>query len=141
VAWYSIWVRVERFCTFWRKLLWPGSYSKDFSPNRKNLKYFWILRKFIFVDDFLKKKYPYKKLRLKPVFRFIFWLPLRTFCLKTSLFHQIHLPKFHFSTISKWTQWRNISITSMQVDFWGVKMGCEISHATEVKCSNTPQKS
>jgi hypothetical protein len=30
----------------------------------------------------------------------------------------------------------------MEVDFWGVKSrGCENSHATEVKCSNTLQKS
>jgi hypothetical protein len=40
------------------------------------------------------------------------------------------------------TQWEKISITSMEVDFWGVKRsGCENSHATEVKCSNIPQKS
>jgi hypothetical protein len=40
------------------------------------------------------------------------------------------------------TQWENISITSMEVDFWGVKSsGCEDSHATEVKCSNIPQRS
>jgi hypothetical protein len=33
------------------------------------------------------------------------------------------------------------SITSMEVDFWGVKSsGGENSHATEVKCSNIPQK-
>jgi hypothetical protein len=39
------------------------------------------------------------------------------------------------------SQWKNISITSMEVDFWGVKSsGCENSHATEVKCSNIPQK-
>jgi hypothetical protein len=30
----------------------------------------------------------------------------------------------------------------MEVDFWGVKSSrCENSHATEVKCSNIPQKS
>jgi hypothetical protein len=30
----------------------------------------------------------------------------------------------------------------MEVDFWGVKSsGCENLHATEVKCSSTPQKS
>jgi hypothetical protein len=30
----------------------------------------------------------------------------------------------------------------MEVDFWGMKSsGCENSHATEVKCSNMPQKS
>jgi hypothetical protein len=35
-----------------------------------------------------------------------------------------------------------ISIPSMEVDFWGVKsIGCENLHATEVKCSNIPQKS
>jgi hypothetical protein len=29
----------------------------------------------------------------------------------------------------------------MEVDFWGVKSsGCENSHATEVKCTNIPQK-
>jgi hypothetical protein len=29
----------------------------------------------------------------------------------------------------------------MEVDFWGVKIsGCENSHATEMKCSNIPQK-
>jgi hypothetical protein len=40
------------------------------------------------------------------------------------------------------TQWENFSITSMEVDFWGVKSsGCENSHVTEVKCSNIPQKS
>jgi hypothetical protein len=40
------------------------------------------------------------------------------------------------------TQWENISITSMEEDFWGVKSsGCENSHATEVKYSNIPQKS
>jgi hypothetical protein len=39
------------------------------------------------------------------------------------------------------TQWENISITSMEVDSWGVKSsGCENSHAAEVKCSNIPQK-
>jgi hypothetical protein len=39
------------------------------------------------------------------------------------------------------SQWKNISITSMEVDFWGVKSsGCENLHATEVKCSNIPQK-
>jgi hypothetical protein len=39
-------------------------------------------------------------------------------------------------------QWENISITSIEVDFWRVKSsGCENSHATEVKCSNIPQKS
>jgi hypothetical protein len=39
-------------------------------------------------------------------------------------------------------QWENFSITSMEVDFWEVKSsGCENSHATEVKCSNIPQKS
>jgi hypothetical protein len=33
-------------------------------------------------------------------------------------------------------QWENISITSMEVDFFGVKSsGCENSHATEVKSS------
>jgi hypothetical protein len=42
----------------------------------------------------------------------------------------------------KYTQWKNISITSMEQDFWGVKsIGCENLHATEVKCSNIPQKS
>jgi hypothetical protein len=40
------------------------------------------------------------------------------------------------------TQWENFSIISMEVDFWGLKIsGCENSHATEVKCSNIPQKS
>jgi hypothetical protein len=30
----------------------------------------------------------------------------------------------------------------MEVDFWGVQIsGCENSLATEVKCSNIPQKS
>jgi hypothetical protein len=39
-------------------------------------------------------------------------------------------------------QWENISISSVEVDFWGVKSsGCENSHATEVKSSNIPQKS
>jgi hypothetical protein len=45
--------------------------------------------------------------------------------------------------VFKWsTQWNIISITSMEVNFWGVKSrGCENSHATtEVKCSNIPQK-
>jgi hypothetical protein len=42
----------------------------------------------------------------------------------------------------KCTQWENISITSMEVEFWGVKSsGCENSHDTEVKCSNIPEKS
>jgi hypothetical protein len=36
---------------------------------------------------------------------------------------------------SSTAQWENISITSMEVDFWGVKnSGCENSHATEVIC-------
>jgi hypothetical protein len=40
------------------------------------------------------------------------------------------------------TQWKIIRITSMEVYFWGVKSsGRENSHATEVKCSNIPQKS
>jgi hypothetical protein len=35
-----------------------------------------------------------------------------------------------------------IYFTFMEVNFWGVKSsGCENSHATEVKCSYTPQKS
>jgi hypothetical protein len=43
---------------------------------------------------------------------------------------------------TKSSQWENISITSMEVDFWRVKnSSCENSHATEVKCSNIPQKS
>jgi hypothetical protein len=38
-------------------------------------------------------------------------------------------------------QWENISITPMEVDILGVKSsGCENLHATEVKCSNIPQK-
>jgi hypothetical protein len=39
----------------------------------------------------------------------------------------------------KWsTQWIIISITSMEVNFWGVKSrGCENSHATEVKYAQT----
>jgi hypothetical protein len=46
----------------------------------------------------------------------------------------------YFTCVS--TQWKNISIASMEVDFWGVKSsGCENSHATEVKFSNIPQKS
>jgi hypothetical protein len=44
--------------------------------------------------------------------------------------------------LSSTTQWENISISSMEVYFWGVKSsGCENSHVTEVKCSNIPQKS
>jgi hypothetical protein len=40
------------------------------------------------------------------------------------------------------TQWEIISITSIEVDFWGVKNSvCENSLAKEVKCSNIPQKS
>jgi hypothetical protein len=40
------------------------------------------------------------------------------------------------------SQWENISITAMEVDFCGVKSsGFENSHATEVKCSTSPQKS
>jgi hypothetical protein len=38
------------------------------------------------------------------------------------------------------TQWENISIISMEDDFWGVKSsGCENSHGTEVKFSTSPQ--
>jgi hypothetical protein len=45
------------------------------------------------------------------------------------------------SNVSVTAQWKIIRITSMEVDFWGVKSsGCENSHATEVKCSNIPQK-
>jgi hypothetical protein len=47
-----------------------------------------------------------------------------------------------FANYNFCAQWKNISITSMDVGFWGVKSsGCENSHATEVKCSNIPQKS
>jgi hypothetical protein len=39
------------------------------------------------------------------------------------------------------TQWKIISITSMEVDFWEVKSsGGENSHATEVKCSDSSKK-
>jgi hypothetical protein len=49
-----------------------------------------------------------------------FDFPLRTFCLKTSLFHQIHPPKFYFSgpTIHKLTIKTNIGkITCILVFF------------------------
>jgi hypothetical protein len=56
-----------------------------------------------------------------------------------------HMQKTKFWSIWKWKiyrQWENISITSKEVDFWGVKSsGCKNSHAIEVKCSNIPQKS
>jgi hypothetical protein len=39
-------------------------------------------------------------------------------------------------------QWENIGITSLEVDFWGVKSSdCENSHAPEVECSNNHKKS
>jgi hypothetical protein len=48
----------------------------------------------------------------------------------------------NFTVLQLSAKWENISITSTEVDFWGVKnSGCENSHATEVKCSNIPQKS
>jgi hypothetical protein len=47
-----------------------------------------------------------------------------------------------FKVVIPHTQWENISNTSMEVDYWGVKSsGSENSHGTEVKCSNIPQKS
>jgi hypothetical protein len=47
-----------------------------------------------------------------------------------------------YSRIYKFfSQWKIISITFMDVDFWLVKCsGCENSHATEVKCSSISQK-
>jgi hypothetical protein len=41
------------------------------------------------------------------------------------------------------SHWENISITSMEVEFWEVKsIGCKNSSiATEVKSSNIPQES
>jgi hypothetical protein len=55
------------------------------------------------------------------------------FCKRVFLHKKIH---------EKPTQWKNISITSMEVDFWEVKSnGCGNSYATEVICSNIPQKS
>jgi hypothetical protein len=55
---------------------------------------------------------------------------------------RIFLSRLRLIKDKKSAQWENISITSMEVDFWGVKSsGCENSHATEVKCSSIPQKS
>jgi hypothetical protein len=43
-----------------------------------------------------------------------------------------HIKDYSHHFTSNGTQWENISITSMEVDFWGVKSsGCENSHATE----------
>jgi hypothetical protein len=40
---------------------WPGSYSKDYCPNRQNLKYFWIWWKFRSLADFFEKKLVHTK--------------------------------------------------------------------------------
>jgi hypothetical protein len=61
-------------------------------------------------------------------------------------FEMFETRRFYLSeievTVIIYAQLENFSITSIEVDFWGVKSsGCENSHATEVKCSNIPQKS
>jgi hypothetical protein len=52
---------------------------------------------------------------------------------------KIGAKKLQSLVIGTSSQWKIISIPSMEVDFWGVKsIGCENSHATEVKFSNIP---
>jgi hypothetical protein len=63
---------------------------------------------------------------------------LKTFGTTPPTYKTLPYPEYEPGTFA---QWKNISITSMEVDFWGVKSsGCENSHATELKCSNIPQK-
>jgi hypothetical protein len=85
------------------------------------LKKYWIKKRClkIFLDTtFMENIFGFCA---KPVFWFIFDLPLRIFCLKTSLFHQIHPPIFHFSgsTTHKLTFKTKIGqLTCILVIFW-----------------------